>query len=313
MAERIELTFLGTGSAIPTRRRNHPAILLRYKKENILVDCGEGTQRQFRKASRNPCKITRILITHWHGDHAFGLPGILNTLRLNGYNKKLEIYGPRGSKKWVQRYLDLVGRRGDDLDLSVYEVKNGVVFSSKDDPAGPDGDDWMVEASEMDHDCPAVAYSFVVKEKMRLDKKKLAKLKIPNSPLMAELAKGKVVTIDGKKVDGKKLLYKEKGRRVSFVMDTRYNENAVKLAKGSDLLVCESTFSKQESEELLENRAHLSSVEAAEIGKKAGVKNLALVHLSQRYEGIPKVILGEAGEVFGKGVSVPEDLDRVVL
>lgn len=303
MAERIGLTFLGTGSAIPTKRRNHPAMLLRYKTENILVDCGEGTQRQFRKAGINPCKITRILITHWHGDHVFGLPGILQTLILNGYNRKLEIYGPRGTKAWVRKYFDLVGRNIEKLDVVIKEVKDGIVF---------DAGEYFVEAKEMDHDCPAVGYSFVVREKERLDREKLKKLKIPNSPLMGELAKGKVVEINGKKVDGKKLLYKEDTRKIAFVMDTRYNENAVKLAKGADLLVCEATFSKEESEELLGNRAHLSSVEAAKIGKKAKVKGLALVHLSQRYEGIPKVILEEAKEVFGD-VIIPEDLDSVEL
>lgn len=303
MAERIELTFLGTGSAIPTKRRNHPAMLLRYKSENILIDCGEGTQRQFRKASLNPCKITRILITHWHGDHTFGLPGILNTLRLNGYNRKLEIYGPKGTKEWMRKYLDLVGGRGEDLDLKVIEVKDGIIF---------DEGEYFVEVKEMDHDCPCVGYSFIVREKSRLDAEKLKKLNIPNSPLLAELAEGKVVTIDGKKIDGKKLLYKEDERKVSFIMDTRMNDNTIRLAKGADLLVCESTFSKEESEVLLKNRAHLSSVEAAEIAKKAKVKGLALIHLSQRYEGIPKVILREAKEVF-EDVIIPEDLDKVEL
>jgi ribonuclease Z len=303
MAERIELTFLGTGSAIPTKRRNHPAMLLKYKAENILIDCGEGTQRQFRKAGLNPCKVTKILITHWHGDHVFGLPGILNTLRLNGYNKKLEIYGPRGSKEWVRKYFDLVGKRGEDLDVVVREVKRGVIFEAE---------DFLLECAEMDHDCPAVAYSFVVKEKDRLDREKLKKLKIPNSPLVAELAKGKAVKIDGKKIDGKKLLYREDGRKVCVIMDTRMNGNAVKLAKGADLLICESTFSKKESGELLGSRAHLNSVEAAGIAKKAGVKSLALIHLSQRYEGIPKVILVEAKEVF-ESVVVPEDLEKIIL
>ncbi|NPE26408.1 ribonuclease Z [Methanococcoides sp. SA1] len=305
MAERIELTFLGTGGSIPTKRRNPMGMLLKYKDENILVDCAEGTQRQFRKAGKNPCKITKILITHWHGDHVFGLPGILQTLAMNEYNRKLEIYGPKGTREWVQKYFDLVGKRGlGKLDLDVHEVKSGVVF---------DTSEYFVEAREMDHDCPSVGYAFVVKEKSRLDRMKLEKLKIPNSPLLGKLAKGETVKIDGKMVDGKKLLYKEDARRVAFVMDTRYTEEAVKLAKDSDLLVIEATFSKEESDELLGDRAHLSSVEAAKIGKKAGVKGLALVHLSQRYEGIPKVILKEAEEVFGKGVSVPEDLDEVVL
>ncbi len=308
MAERIELTFLGTGSSIPTKRRNHPAMLLKYKDENILVDCGEGTQRQFRKAGLNPCKITKILITHWHGDHSFGLPGILQTLVLNGYNRKLGIYGPKGTREWVQRYFDLIGKRAlGKLDVRVSEVAGcnaEVVF---------DEGEYFVEAKEMDHDCPSVGYAFVVREKSRLDRAKLKKLKIPNSPLLGKLVRGEKIKIDGKVVDGKKLLYREAERRVAFVMDTRYNENAIDLAKDGDLLVIESTFSREESEKLLGDRAHLSSVEAAKIGKKAGVKGLALVHLSQRYEGIPKVIRKEAEEVFGEGVFVPEDLDSVVL
>jgi ribonuclease Z len=301
--EKINLTFLGTGSAIPTARRNHPAMLLQYKAENILIDCGEGTQRQFRKAGLNPCKITRILITHWHGDHVFGLPGIINTLRLNGYNKKLEICGPKGSKEWVRKYFDLIGRRGNELDVIVHEVKGGVIF---------DGDDFQIEAFETYHDCPAVGYSFIVKGKSRLDRDKLLKMKLPNSPLLGELAKGKVVVIAGKKVDGKKLLYREEERKVSFVMDTRYNDEIVKAVKGADLLVCESTFSAEESSELLGERAHLSSVEAAGIAKKGKVKGLVLVHLSQRYDGIPKVILGEAKTVF-ESVVIPEDLESVEL
>ena len=105
MASSIKLTFLGTADQIPSADRNHTAILLTYEGENMLVDCGEGTQRQFRKAGLNPCKITKILITHWHGDHVLGLPGLLSTLSLSGYNKKLYIYGPKGTKEYVREML----------------------------------------------------------------------------------------------------------------------------------------------------------------------------------------------------------------
>jgi len=327
MTEKINVTFLGTGSAIPTARRNHPAVLLRYKAENILVDCGEGTQRQFRKAHLNPCKITKILISHWHGDHVLGLPGLLQTMMLNGYNKNLEIYGPRGTNERVRAFFDLLGRKGQDLDVKVREVctsrGNGKCAGAAMGNGGEviiDGGDFQIEAAEMNHDCPAVGYSFVVKEAVRLDKDKLKKLKIPNSPLVGELVKGKVVEIplDSKhqmgqvrKIDGKKLMYKEAARKVAFVMDTRYNENAVKLAKGADLLISEATYSKEE-EEIAEEHAHLTSVGAAKVAKKAKVDALVLMHLSQRYDMIPKVILREAAEVF-KNVRVVEDLDGVEL
>ena len=300
MVEKIKVTFLGTGSAIPTARRNHPAMLLKYKAENILVDCGEGTQRQFRKAHLNPCKITKILISHWHGDHVLGLPGLLQTMILNGYNRKLEIYGPKGTKMWIRKYFDLVGKKVEDLDISVKEVSSGVIF---------DDGDFYIEVAEMNHDTPAVAYSFVVKEKKRLDKAKLKKLKIPNSPLIGELVKGKIVEINGKKVDGKKLMYKELARKITFVMDTRANKNAVELAKDSDLLISEATYSASE-EDIAEEHGHLTSVGAAKIAKKAKVKALVLIHLSQRYDAISKVILKEAKTVF-PDVIIPEDLESI--
>jgi len=221
---------------------------------------------------------------------------------LNGYNRKLEIYGPKGTKEWIRKYFDLIGRKINDLDLVVKEVDSGIIF---------DGGNFYIEAKEMKHDCPAVAYSFVVKEKNHLDKNKLKKLNISNSPLIGELVKGKSVEINGKKVDGKRLTYKESSRKVAIIMDTLYNDNAVKLAKGADVLVCESTYSVEEIE-VAKEYLHLTSVEAAKIAKKANVKKLILMHLSQRYEAIPKIILKEAKSVFSE-VIIPEDLDSIEL
>jgi len=303
MAEKIKLTFLGTGSAIPTARRNHLAMLLQFKAENILIDCGEGAQRQFRKAKMNPCKITKILISHWHGDHVLGLPGLLQTLNLNGYNGELVIYGPKGSKQKFQEMIaPYLPNRGMNYDIVVKEVGPGVVFEN---------DEFVIEAADVDHDCPALAYSFVVKEKVRLDKDMLKKLKLPNSPLIGELTKGKTVEIDGKKIDGKKLMYTEPARKVSFVLDTRMNGGLAKFAKGADVLVSEATHSV-EAQDVASDHGHLSSVDAANIAKKAKTKKLILIHLSQRYDEIPKVILSEAKKVF-RDVSVVEDLDKLEL
>jgi len=308
MVEKINLTFLGTGSSIPTNRRNHPATLLKYKAENILVDCGEGTQRQFRYAHMNPCKITRILISHWHGDHVLGLPGLLQTLNLNGYQGELIIYGPKGSKRKFQEmiapylgfYWNVNKKNGGNFNIVLKEVGPGVFF---------DSDEFYLEAAEVEHNCPALGYSFVVKEKTRLDKSKLKKLGVGNSPLVGELVKGKSVEINGKKVDGKKLMYVEPARKVTFIMDTCKCAGALKIAKGADVLVSEATYSKEE-QEIAKEYGHLTSVDAATIAKKANVKALVLIHLSQRYEGIPKMILGEAREIF-KDVIIPEDLEEI--
>jgi ribonuclease Z len=302
MAEKIKLTFLGTGSAIPTARRNHPAVYLQYKNENILIDCGEGTQRQFRKAKLNPCKITKILITHWHGDHVLGLPGLFKTLMLSEYNSELDIYGPQGTKRKIEMYLDLFAHKGSKIFINVHEVTQEKFFEN---------DEFYLESSPMEHDVPCIAYSFVLKEKTRINKKKLEKLRIGNSPLIKDLSEGKKIEVDGKKVDGKKLIYTEPSKKISLVMDTKLNDNAIKISKGADLLVCESTYSKEDID-LAKERAHLISIEAGRIAKKAKVKRLILTHLSQRYEEIPKIILNEAKEVF-KNVSVAEDLDVVEI
>ena len=310
MAEKIKLTFLGTGSTIPTARRNHPAILLQYKAENILIDCGEGTQQQFRKAKLNPCKITKIIISHWHGDHILGLTGLLQTLNLNGYNRDLIIYGPKGSKIEFKEkisphlgfYWNISKRQGNKFNIIVKEVNEGIVFEDN---------DFYIESTKMDHGCPTVAYSFIIKEKNRLDKTKLAKLKLPNSPLIGELIKGKTVEINGKKINGEKLMYTELSKKVTFIMDTKTNNNAISIAKDADVLISEATHSADE-QEIAEKHNHLTSIDAAKIAKKAKAKKLVLIHLSQRYDEIPKIILNEAKKVFSN-VIIPEDLDKLEL
>jgi len=297
--EKIKVTFLGTGSAIPTAKRNHPAVLLQYGGENVLVDCGEGVQRQFRIAKLNPCKITKILITHWHADHVLGLPGLFQTLALNGYNKILKVYGPVGTKKMMELYIQLFAHKGKKFPIEVREVSGKFV----------DEKDFFIEAMEMKHDAPCLAYSFNVKERARLDKKKLGKLKLGNSRLMGDLVKGKVVEIDGKKIDGKKLIYSEKGRKVVFIMDTLYNEDAVKFARDADLLVCEATYSSDE-EDLAREYLHLTTRQAGMIAKKAKVKKVFLTHFSQRHGGNAKKILGE---LKMGNVGVAEDFDSIVV
>jgi ribonuclease Z len=121
MSTPINVTFLGTSQAIPTAKRNHTAILVQYSGENILVDCGEGTQRQFRKAHINPCKLTKLLITHWHGDHILGIPGLFQTLLMNGYSRKLEIYGPKGTSYYIRKIIELLIPYCN-LNLDIHEV-----------------------------------------------------------------------------------------------------------------------------------------------------------------------------------------------
>jgi len=167
MTQKAQITFLGTGSSVPTKRRNHTAQLLQYKSEAILFDCGEGTQRQFRKARLNPCKVTKILLSHWHADHSLGIPGLLQSMIMNGYNKELEFYGPKGTKEKIRTLLDFYGINPQELKLKVFEVKDKIFY---------DSEEFYLETKSMDHNAPTNGYSFVIKEKSRLDKTKLEKL-----------------------------------------------------------------------------------------------------------------------------------------
>ncbi len=292
---KIPIVFLGTGQAIPTSRRNHTALLLQYKSEVLLIDCGEGTQRQFRKAKINPCKLTRILITHWHGDHILGLPGLLQTLALNNYNKTLKIYGPRGTKKFIELMFRMFVFAGK-LKIEVEEVK-GKFLETK---------EFYIEATSLKHGPPINAYSFVEKDKRRLDKKKLNKLKIPSSPLLGELQQGKNIKHNGKTIKASSVSYIEKGKKITFLLDTVLFENCYKAAKNSDLLIAEANYLDKDKE-LAKEHKHLTARQAALIAEKSKSKKLILTHINQRYDNKESALLKEAERIF-KNTELAEDL-----
>jgi len=297
MVDKIEITVLGSGSSVPTAKRNHPGILLSYKYENMLFDCGEGIQRQFRKAKKNLGKLTRVFISHWHGDHVLGIPGLLQTLYLNDYGRTLEIYGPKGTKKYMEQLLKLFVYKSR-IEFKIHEVSHGKVF---------DSGDFYVEAMAMDHGCPSVAYSFVIKDGLRIDKKKLAKLKLGKEDFrkLKELKSGKDIVLNGKKVKSKDFTYVQKGRKVTFVFDTEDNANIVKIAKDSTIFFCESSY--LDEKDLAKDHKHMTCEQVASNAKKAGVEKLVLFHLSQRYEYSEKDFLRIAKKKI-KNVIVAEDL-----
>ena len=298
--EPINLTFLGTSNAVPTKLRNHPAMLLEYKNEHILIDCGDGTQRQFSYAEKSAHKLTRILLTHWHGDHILGLPGLIQTLSLGNYTKKLHIYGPKGTKYWFEKIKPFCGTK--IIDIELHEVSEGIIIENN---------EWRIEASNSNHGTPALAYSFIIKEKLRLDIKKIKKIKLPNSPLLGKLQAGETIIWQEKKINPKSLSFIEPQRKVTFIMDTAYTESLSAFAKGSSLIISEASFTETERDKAHE-RLHLTAKEAATIAKKAKASALALVHISQRYEHNPGIILKEAKSVF-KNTVVPNDLDSLVI
>ena len=292
----MKITFLGTSSMMPTATRNHSSILFNYKDENILVDCGEGTQRQFRVGNLNPLKITKILITHWHGDHVLGLPGLLQNLYRNNYNKTLEIYGPKGTKLFLQKmfewfYSDI------KLKISIKEVEEGIFFENQ---------DFKLECTKLDHKVPCLGYSFIEKNKRKINMNYLKKFNLKNNPIIRELQLGKDIIWEGRKIKNKLATKTISGKKVSFILDTGFTKNILKLAKDSNVLICESTH----GDELIEKAKkfkHLTSKQAALIAKQSKCKELILTHFSQRYKETNN-LLKEAKRVF-KNTSAANDFD----
>jgi ribonuclease Z len=299
--EKINITFLGTSDSLPTKNRNHTSILLSYKSENILVDCGEGTQRQLKKANLSPLKITKILITHWHGDHILGLPGLFQTLALLGYSKMLQIYGPKGTKKFISEIMKMF-IFVDRIKYQVHEVSNSTIINEI---------DYKIEAFPLKHTKYSNGYAFIENEKLRIDKKKLAKLKLPHSPLLKKLTQGKDIIIKNKKIKSSSLTYKQDGRKVSFIFDTAFENSIISKVKNSNLIISESTYMKNDSA-LARKHNHLTSTQAAQIAKKSKSKSLILTHIAGRYEHKFSDILKEVKNIF-KQSSIAKDLDSISL
>lgn len=295
---KIPITFLGTSQTIPTATRNHTAILLRYKNENILIDCGEGTQRQFRKAKINPCKLTKILITHWHGDHVLGLPGLFQSLGLNGYKKTLHIYGPKGTKKYIKElttpFIQVLR-----FKAKVHEVKGKFI----------DTPDFEISALPLQHGCPCNGYVFKEKQKLRFDKTKLKKLKIKDKLKISQLAKGKPIKINKRTIKPSQLTYKQPSRKITFILDTKLTPNINKLAKDSELLIMEASYANKESA-LAKRYGHMTAEQSAKIAKKAKAKKLILTHINQRYEFKEKMLLKEAKKIF-PNTTIAKDFMKV--
>jgi ribonuclease Z len=284
---------------VPTLERNHSAILISYNNENLLFDCGEGTQKQFRKAKISPAKITRILLTHWHGDHVFGIPGLLTTMSWSNYARPFEIYGPKGTKKHLENLMKGFIQQGD-LKSNTKEVTSGKVFETN---------EFYIEAFPLSHGCPCLAYNFIEKDKRNIDMKYIKKFGLKNNPILRKLSQGKDIIYNNKKISAKKATRITKGKKISIILDTSFNKNLIKIAKNADILICESTHLSGTKEAA--SYKHLTSEQAALIAKKAKAKKLILTHFSQRYKDITP-LEKEAKKIFKNTIS-SKDLMEVIV
>lgn len=298
----VQVTFLGTSSGVPTRSRNVSAVALRLpqRAELWLFDCGEGTQHQFLRSELRVSQLRRIFITHMHGDHVFGLPGLLASLGLAGASDGIDLYGPDLLRDYIEGVLRTSSTR-ISYPLRSHRVRqaagSGAVLL--------DDDDLQVRCAPLHHRVPAYAYRVDQKPRPgRFDVEKARALGVPAGPLFGQLKAGRSVTLsDGRIIRGDALCGPERpGCSVVYCTDTVFCEAAVELARGADLLIHESTFSHAEAE-LAIQRQHSTSTMAAQTALAAGVGQLVLTHLSPRYlpgnPTTPDDLLSEARSIFG--------------
>ena len=298
----MQVTFLGTSSGVPTRARNVSAVALRLpqRSEMWLFDCGEGTQHQFLRSDLRLSQLRRVFITHMHGDHVFGLPGLLASLGLAGNsNEGIDLYGPDPLESFLKGALANSSTR-IGYPLQVHRVRpaaeqGSVVFEDA---------DLIVRCTPLTHRVPAYAYRVEQKPLAgRFDIDQARALEIPPGPVYAQLKRGETVTLeDGRTIDGTTLCGPERpGVSVVYCTDTVFSEAAVELARGADLLIHESTFAHAESEMAFQKQ-HSTSTMAAQTAAEAGVRQLVLTHLSPRYvpgnSVTPNDLLQEAQAIF---------------
>jgi len=269
----MQLTILGTSATIPTKKRNHGGYLLTYKAEGLLFDCGEGIQRQMKIAGISFSKVTRIFLSHWHGDHMLGLPGLLQSMAMHQYTKTLKIYGPPGSKQKYTKLLEAF-ESSYPIEATIQDVKEGKFLDTK---------DFCIESYPLTHRTKCYGYRFVEKDKRKIKPSALKKLGIPEGPLVGKLQEGKTITIKGKKIKPEQVSKIIQGRVFAYISDTRPNKNCQKLAKDADILLCESTYSSEHKQKA-EEYYHMTAVEAAQIASQNNVKKLILTHFSARYK-----------------------------
>lgn len=283
----MEITFLGTSSAVPSKHRNHTAIVLKHFGEVMLFDCGEGTQRQLTYAKISPMKIDKIFITHYHGDHILGLAGLIQSMGFRGRSEDLDIYGPKGLNKLINA-ISNTGFFQINFQIITHEIGEGIVLET---------DEYIIKSIIAEHNIDNLAYSIYEKKKPRFLREKAIELGVPVGPAFGKLHNGEEVEINGKIIKPEQVLGEPRiGQKVTYSGDTRPCEKMIELAQGSDVLIHEATYEHEDQDKAIEN-CHSTSKEAAEIAKEANVKLLVLTHISTRYTTDIN-IKEEAKEIF---------------
>ena len=300
----LKIIFLGTAGSIPTSTRGLPAVAIQREDELILFDCGEGVQRQMIRTKVGFHRKTKIFITHMHGDHVLGLPGLIQTMALLDRKKKIEVFGPFGIKAFIKGIQDTV-HFVLTFPIEINEIKkSGLVCQEK---------EYEVHAAETSHEILSFAYAIVEKPRLgRFNTEKANTLGVPEGPLWSKLQHGEIVKLpNGRVVKPDQIVGEPRpGRKIVYSGDTRPNQSLLKLAENADLLIHEATFDDELVERAKED-GHSTPTQAAETAKQAKVQRLILTHISARYINT-EAILAQAKKSFPK-VDVAEDYLKIEI
>lgn len=274
----MQLHFLGTGAGMPSKERNTSALMMKLLDERgtmWLFDCGEATQHRILHTSLKPRKIEKIFITHLHGDHIYGLPGLLGSRSFQGGEEPLTIYGPKGLKEWMMMTLD-ISKTHLTYPLHFVEVEEGIVFEDE---------QFIVRAALLQHVIPCFGYRIEQKDLPgALHLERAVAFGVPKGPLLGKLKSGQDVELDnGVVVRSCDVMGQaQQGFIVSILGDTRFCDGAIALSKNADIVVHEATFNHQTAN-LAASYGHATNVEAANVALQAQAKHLILHHISARF------------------------------
>jgi ribonuclease Z len=298
------LTFLGTSASVPSAERNHPALLVEAGNQRILVDCGEGTQRQLLRSAAGFRRLDRLLLTHGHFDHVLGIPGLFSTLRLRQSADAMTIHGSPGTLDVVVRMLaGLWGEGRAPIPLQLIPLTAGQVI---------DAGEFTIDCFPVLHrDTDSFGFSFESPVRRHLRPDRLASLGVPDGPVRKELAEGRPVTLaNGTTIDPADVLGPPEGqKKLVIVGDTETTEGLAEHVHGADVLVMEATFLERDAA-IARDYGHLTAAEAAALAARGNVRLLVLTHISGRYTD--DEILTEATKTFPNS-RVATDFARIVV
>ncbi len=300
-----ELVVLGSASQVPTRTRNHNGYFLRWDDEGVLFDPGEGTQRQMLLAGVPASAVTRICITHFHGDHCLGLPGVLQRMSLDSVTRPAAVSFPVSGGEYVDR-LRHASVFDDRLDLRLQPVE--VAPSDDGLVTVEEMQTWTLRAAALRHPVDTIGWRVEERPGRAMLPERLAVAGI-SGPDVGRLRRDGAVNAGGRRVTLDEMSVERPGQVVAFVMDTAWCEGALALAEGADLLVCEATFASSEAG-LAAARGHLTASDAGRLAAESGARRLLLTHFSRRYQDV-QALVEEAAAAFAGDVIAASDLLRV--